>query len=266
MGWPAREERVSVAMSFEQDLQPEATKAGSPPPRLDHEGDPREILEWATYAVDRLAVVTSFQSSGLVILHMLRETKPDLPVLFLDTGFHFPETLQFARDRSEEWGLKLVTLKGKHRSPEGQAETYGPELYRSDPNLCCHINKTEPLQEALAEFDGWISGLRRDQSPERATSVKISQPQILPSGRAILKIHPLANWTKADVESYLKEFDIPTHPLLEKGYASIGCWPCTRAIGEGEAERDGRWAGLDKSECGIHTFGQGNPRQTEAEQ
>jgi phosphoadenosine phosphosulfate reductase len=252
-------------MSAEPSPPPQ-TAAASPPSRIDREGDPREILEWATYAVDRLVVATSFQSSGLVILHMLREVKPDMPVLFLDTGFHFAETLQFARAKTEEWGLKLVVLKGKHRSPERQAELYGPELYRRDPNLCCHINKTEPLQEALAEFDGWISGLRRDQSPERATSVKISQPQMLPSGRAILKIHPLANWTKADVDSYVAEYNISTHPLLEKGYASIGCWPCTRAIAEGESERDGRWAGLDKSECGIHTFGQDNPRQTEAEQ
>jgi phosphoadenosine phosphosulfate reductase len=232
----------------------------------DNEGDPREILEWATYSVDRLVVATSFQSSGLVILHMLRDIKPDIPVLFLDTGFHFPETMRFAREKTDEWGLKLVVLKGKHRSPETQAQLYGPELYRTNPNLCCTINKTEPLQEALAEFDGWISGLRRDQSPERATSVKISQPQILPSGRAILKIHPLANWTRADVDSYISEHAITTHPLLEKGYASIGCWPCTRAIQDGEGERDGRWAGLDKTECGIHTFGQDNPRQTEAEQ
>jgi phosphoadenosine phosphosulfate reductase len=249
-----------------QNPQPGGAVAGSASWRMDREGDPREILEWATFAVDRLVVATSFQSSGLVILHMLRDIKPDIPVLFLDTGFHFPETLQFARAKTEEWGLKLVVLKGKHRSPEGQAELYGPELYRRDPNLCCHINKTEPLQEALAEFDGWISGLRRDQSPERATSVKISQPQMLPSGRAILKIHPLANWTKDDVESYISEYSISTHPLLEKGYASIGCWPCTRAIADGEGMRDGRWAGLDKSECGIHTFGQDNPRQTEAEQ
>jgi phosphoadenosine phosphosulfate reductase len=234
--------------------------------QTDYEEDPREILEWATYSVDRLVVATSFQSSGLVILHMLRDIKPDIPVLFLDTGFHFPETMRFAREKTDEWGLKLVMLRGKHRSPEAQAELYGPELYRTNPNLCCTINKTEPLQEALSEFDGWISGLRRDQSPERETSVKISQPQILPSGRAILKIHPLANWTRADVESYISEHGITTHPLLEKGYASIGCWPCTRAINDGEAERDGRWAGLDKTECGIHTFGQDNPRQTEAEQ
>jgi phosphoadenosine phosphosulfate reductase len=253
-------------MSIEQGPQPQAGAAASPSSRMDREGDPREILEWATYSVDRLVVATSFQSSGLVILHMLRDIKPDMPVLFLDTGFHFIETLQFARAKTEEWGLKLVVLRGKHGSTEVQAEQYGPELYRRNPNLCCQINKTEPLQEALAEFDGWISGLRRDQSPERATSVKISQPQILPSGRAILKIHPLANWTKADVESYIARYDISTHPLLERGYASIGCWPCTRAIVAGEEERDGRWSGVDKTECGIHTFGQDNPRQTEAEQ
>ncbi|MDP9226502.1 MAG: phosphoadenylyl-sulfate reductase [Actinomycetota bacterium] len=265
MGWTARKELVPLAMP-ENDNQRAARVPDGHGQPLDREGDPREILEWAAYSVDRLVVATSFQSSGLVILHMLREIKPDLPVLFLDTGFHFPETMQFARGVAEDWGLKLVVLKGKHRSPERQAELYGPELYRSDPNLCCQINKLEPLQAALEEFDGWISGLRRDQSPERETSVKISHVQILPSGRAVLKIHPLANWTKADVEDYLARNRIATHPLLERGYRSIGCWPCTRAVGNAEGERDGRWPGLDKSECGIHTFGQDNPRQTEAEQ
>lgn len=227
---------------------------------------PHSILTWASQTIDRLAVATSFQSSGLVILHLLRDLRPDLPVLFLDTGFHFQETLDFRASIVEMWNLKLVELRGEHGSADRQAEIHGPELYRRDPEKCCHINKVEPLQRALEEYDGWISGLRRDQSPLRAAT-PIVEAQLLRSGNEILKIHPLAGWTKKDVAAYVAEHDIPVHPLLEKGFASIGCWPCTRALRPGESDRDGRWDGLGKSECGIHTFGKDHgPKETEAEQ
>jgi phosphoadenosine phosphosulfate reductase len=230
------------------------------------EASPETVLRWAVETLDRLAVATSFQSSGLVILHHLRSIKPDLPVLFLDTGFHFEETLRFRHRIAEMWDLKVVDLRGDHGDAQRQAELYGPELYRRDPETCCAINKVRPLQAALEEYDGWISGLRRDQSPLRAETPLI-EAQMLPSGNEIMKIHPLARWNRADVERYVAEHAIPTHPLLERGYASIGCWPCTRAIKEGESERDGRWAGLAKTECGIHSFGKlHGPQQSEAEQ
>ena len=226
---------------------------------------PREILRWAAAGTDRLAIATSFQSSGLALLHMLRDIRRDLPVLFLDTGWHFPETTQF-RDRiARQWDLKLVVLTGSHGGPRGQEREHGPELYRTDPDLCCHINKVEPLQAALEEYDGWISGVRRDQSPLRGRT-PIVEAQLLPSGRELLKIHPLANWSRARVDEYIRTNDIPTHPLLERGYASIGCWPCTRRTDEGGDERSGRWAGSTKTECGIHTFGIGTTRATEADQ
>jgi phosphoadenosine phosphosulfate reductase len=226
------------------------------------EAHPHGVLDWAATTVDRLAVATSFQASGLVILHLLRDIRPDLPVLFLNTGFHFPETLEF-RDRIVEmWDLKLVELTGEHGTPERQAELYGQRLFERDPNRCCHINKVAPLQNALEEYDAWISGLRRDQSPLRAAT-PVVEAQMLPSGTEVLKIHPLANWTKADVMGYIAMHDIPTNPLLERGFGSIGCWPCTRAVGAGEDERAGRWDGYDKTECGIHTFGK--THQTEAE-
>jgi phosphoadenosine phosphosulfate reductase len=223
--------------------------------------DPRSILSWATRTIDRLSVATSFQSSGLVILHMLRDLRPDLPVLFLDTGFHFPETLAFRERITEMWELKLVDLRGEHGSVMRQSELYGDELYRRDPDKCCLINKVKPLQDALEAYDGWISGLRRDQSPFRAQT-PIVEAQLLPSGSEVIKIHPLAGWSRAEVERYISEHEIPTNPLLEQGFASIGCWPCTRAVSNGESERDGRWEGLAKTECGIHTFGRGS----EAEQ
>lgn len=231
------------------------------------EEDPRDILGWASSTVAKLAVASSFQSSGLVILHMLREIRPDVPVLFLNTGFHFPETLEFCRRVAEEWDLELVELRGDHQTAERQAEIHGSGLYRRDPDRCCTINKVEPLQRALEGFDGWISGVRRDQSPDRAASVRIAQPQLLPSGRALLKIHPLANWTRSDVDAYVWKHRIPTNPLVERGFASIGCWPCTRPVAAGGQERSGRWSGSNKDECGIHTFGNApTPREMEAEQ
>jgi phosphoadenosine phosphosulfate reductase len=197
---------------------------------------------------------------------MLQEIRNDLPVLFLNTGFHFPETLAFRDEIVERWGLNLVDIRGEHGSVEGQAKIHGPELYKRDPNLCCQINKVEPLQKALADYDGWISGLRRDQSPLRADT-PVVEAQLLPSGDEVLKIHPLAHWTRAHVDEYIARHEIPTHPLLEKGFASIGCWPCTRAIKAGEDERAGRWDGSTKTECGIHLFGKtGGPKELEAEE
>jgi phosphoadenosine phosphosulfate reductase len=252
----------------EVDLMPGGNRFVSPDVHYSEleDAEPRGILAWAAGTIDRLAVATSFQSSGLVILHLVQEIRPDVPVLFLDTGFHFPETLAFRDEIAERWDLKLVDLRGEHGTPERQAAIYGTGLYRRDPERCCYINKVLPLQRALEEYDGWISGIRRDQSPLRAET-PIVEAQMLPSGNEVLKIHPLAHWSKQQVDDYLAEHDIPTHPLLEQGFASIGCWPCTRPVKAGELERAGRWDGFGKTECGIHSFGiPFGPRETEAEQ
>jgi len=228
--------------------------------------EPRTILQFAAETIDRLAVATSFQSSGLVILDLLRGIRPDVPVLFMDTGFHFRETLEFKERIRDLWDLKLVELRGEHGSATTQAEIYGPRLHDRNPDLCCAINKVRPLQNALEEYDGWISGLRRDQSPLRAETPVI-EAQLLPSGNEILKVHPLAHWSRDQVSAYIAAHDIPTHPLLERGFASIGCQPCTKAVTSGEQERAGRWDGLAKTECGIHSFGKPHgPMETEAEQ
>jgi phosphoadenosine phosphosulfate reductase len=232
---------------------------------LDH-AHPGDIMRWAIDGVDRIAIATSFQSSGLVLLHLLRDIKPDIPVLFLDTGFHFEETLAFRRQIAGLWDLKVVDLRGKHGSVKEQVRLHGAELYRRDPERCCFINKVEPLQDALEEYDAWISGIRRDQSPMRAAT-PVVEAQMLPSGNEIMKIHPLADWSREDVAGYISTHEIPTHPLLEQGYPSIGCWPCTRAVTPDEGERAGRWEAFNRTECGIHTFGKPHgPQETEAEQ
>lgn len=230
------------------------------------EAQPQEILSWAFSTIGDVAVATSFQSSGLVILHMTRGLGLRPPVLFLDTGFHFGETIDFRHRIADEWDLDVVDVRGEHRSAEGQAALYGPELYRRDPEKCCFVNKVEPLQKALEDYDGWISGIRRDQSPMRAETPTM-EAQMLQSGKEVLKIHPLAHWSRDDVAAYVTENAIPTHPLLEQGYRSIGCSPCTRPVRADEDDRAGRWSNLSKTECGIHLFGKpDSPRQSEAEQ
>lgn len=259
MSDPVRLERPVFAS------RPEFSTPAASYARLEHAG-PEAILRWAADTIDRLAVATSFQSSGLVILHVMRSIRADVPVLFLDTGFHFDETLEFRDRLADTWKLNVVDLRGEHGNPKIQAAIHGPELYRREPDKCCFINKVEPLQRALEGFDGWISGIRRDQSPLRART-PVVEAQLLPSDREVLKIHPLAGWTRDQVNSYIGAHSIPTHPLLEKGYPSIGCRPCTRAVALDEDERAGRWDGYAKTECGIHSFGKSaRGAQTEAEQ
>jgi phosphoadenosine phosphosulfate reductase len=173
---------------------------------------------------------------------------PGLPVIFLDTGFHFPETLEFRDRLVREWGLNLRV----YRAAGGRDEflqRHGPDLYRRDPDLCCFVNKVEPMQRAMAGLDAWISGIRRDQSPERA-SVKVVER----TAQGVVRVHPMARWTGRDVWRYIHEHDLPDHPLTAAGYLSVGCAPCTRPVTLGEGERAGRWRGFAKTECGLHTL------------
>jgi phosphoadenosine phosphosulfate reductase len=164
-------------------------------------------------------------------------------VLFLDTGFHFPETLAFKNEFVERYRLNLVELR--------PATDPGP-LYQTDPDRCCSIRKVEPLREALAGFDAWISAVRSDQGETRAGLDVLEHHQV--NGHAVVKVYPLAGWSRDDVWGYIHEEGIPYHPLHDQGFTSIGCWPCTRATRPGEPERAGRWSGMGKTECGLHTF------------
>jgi phosphoadenosine phosphosulfate reductase len=185
---------------------------------------------------------------SLPLLHMIATFAPDLPVIFLDTGYHFPETLLFRDQIVELWQLNLRVVRARSSVFE-QAKRYGPELHRTDPDLCCHINKVEPMQRILGDFEGWISGIRRDQSPARAHI-----PIIEETAGGVVRIHPLAAWTRADIWRYIHQHNLPTHPLFSKGYLSIGCAPCTRPlISDDEDDRAGRWPGSQKIECGLHS-------------
>ena len=209
---------------------------------------PTEILQWAaeTFWPD-IAASSSFQTQGLPLLYMLYQVVPEMPVIFLDTGYHFPQTLAFRDRLVREWGLNLQVARATVTKEQLQQQ-YGSEPYRLNPDMCCYVNKVLPMKEAMRGLKAWISGIRRDQSPARA---KTRILELTSDG--VLRVHPMAAWTEHDIWRYINEQDLPEHPLLAEGYMSIGCAPCTRPVFDGEDSRSGRWAGQAKTECGLHT-------------
>jgi len=216
------------------------------------EAEPQEILRWllGESGLDRVAVASSFQAEGTCVIDMAVALRPDVPVLFLETGFHFAETLAFKEQLTEDLGLNVVDLVGDH-TVESQAEEFGERLYESDPAACCELNKVIPFTRALHGYDAWVTALRRDSSPTRAETPILEQYQMEP-GAWMVKVNPIATWTRQQALSYLAERNLPHNPLYDLGYAQIGCAPCTRMVLPGEHERDGRWDGSQKVECGIH--------------
>lgn len=215
----------------------------------------KDVLRWCweTFG-ERAAIGTSFQGAGLVVMHTAYQNGFRFPIFTIDTGLLFPETLQLKTDIENFLGVQIESLIPE-QTVEEQAAELGAELWNKNPDLCCTMRKVIPLQKRLAESDVWITGLRRQQSQTR------EQTQILEvylfdvlRDRKLLKLNPMANWSRDKVKAYLKEYNIPTNPLGDRGFVSIGCIPCTRPVGEGGAERAGRWTGFDKTECGIHTF------------
>ena len=186
-------------------------------------------------------ITSSFQAECVVLVHMLREIHPDIPVLFLDTVHHFAETYAYRDELVGRWRLNLVNLKAAEPSPG---------LWQTDTHACCARHKVGPLFEALEAYDVWFTALRREQSPSRANLAEI-EPFTLPSGKVLRKVSPLAGWTTRDVWSYAKRHAIPLLPLYDLGYTSIGCEPCTTLPLDTANPRSGRWQG-QKLECGIH--------------
>ncbi len=207
---------------------------------------PEAILRWATETFGPDVVASSsFQTQSVPLLHMISRACPGLPVLFLDTGFHFPETISFRDQLVKAFGIRLRVLQCRI-ARDAFMRCYGT-LYRSDPDLCCYLNRVEPLARALAGQQAWIAGIRRDQTRVRR------ETRILElGGDRIYKISPLAAWTGVDVDDYIRRHGLPVHPLTHQGYASIGCKPCTRAVAADVDPRAGRWADTIKTECGIH--------------
>lgn len=223
---------------------------------------PQEIIQWAVAEYwPEVALSSSFQTQSMPLLHMVTKIKRDVPVFFIDTGYQFWDTLTFRERIASEWKINVIDLYRDHRW-DVFARQHVRSLPLEDPDLCCYLHKVQPMQKALQDVKVWISGIRRDQTSARA-SAKILELQ--PDG--LLKVNPLLNWTKADVARYTMEHDLPQHPLYEKGYRSLGCAPCTIAVGVNDDERAGRWAGRGKVECGLHTdmFSKKNIKDVERE-
>ena len=210
---------------------------------------PQSILKWSFKEFgDEIAVSSSFGPGSGTLLHMANKIKPGVKILFLDTFYHFPETLEYKETLEKLLDLNVVTFRSQMPRKEFAAK-HTLHLYEKNPDLCCHIHKVEPMKEALKGLKAWVTGLRRTQAEARKNVQVLEKYE-----GGIVKINPLTNWTSKQAYDYLKEHKIPLHPLFEKGYTSVGCWPCTRPIFGDEDERAGRWANKAKVECGLHTF------------
>lgn len=210
--------------------------------------DPQEILRWAAEQYgQQLAVVTSFQPTGIVTLHMLNEIAPRTPVITLDTEFLFPETYALMNQVEALFDLNLIRVKPQI-SVAQQAAQYGDNLWQSNPDQCCHMRKTLPLKQALTGYAAWITGLRRDQSSTRANVPVIAWD----SRNNLLKLCPFASWTEEMIWTYIHAHELPYNDLHNQGYPSIGCTHCTQAPVDSSDLRSGRWVNHQKTECGIH--------------
>ncbi|GAA3990066.1 phosphoadenylyl-sulfate reductase [Thermobifida alba] len=210
------------------------------------EASATEIIRWAADTFgDRLCLTSSMADALMVDL--VSGVVPGIDVIFLDTGYHFPETLGTRDAVAQTYPVNLITVQPTRTVAE-QDRDLGPRLYGRDPNLCCHLRKVEPLQRALEPYDAWLTGLRRDEAVTRR-DVGVVQWD---ARKKKVKVNPIARWTQADVDAYVAERGVLVNPLQYDGYPSIGCAPCTRRVAEGADPRSGRWAGTGKVECGLH--------------
>jgi phosphoadenosine phosphosulfate reductase len=226
----------------ERELQQLAERAG----RDLEDADALEVLRWAVAAFGPRFCVTSSMEDA-VVAHLASRVRPGIDVVFLDTGYHFPETIGTRDAVAAVMDVNVITLTPRHSVAEQDAQ-HGPRLFERDPDRCCALRKVAPLEEGLAGYDAWATGLRRDESPTRAgTPVVGWDPR-----RRKVKVSPIARWSAGQVDAYVAEHGVLTNPLLQDGYGSVGCAPCTRRLLEGEDARAGRWAGTGKTECGLH--------------
>jgi phosphoadenosine phosphosulfate reductase len=195
------------------------------------------IIRWAVDSFHPHLCLTASMTDA-VLIDLAVAVEPSIEVVFIDTGYHFPETFETVEMVRRRYGLNLRVMTAL---PQSQ------ELWKVDPENCCSAIKSGQLDRALFGKEAWMSGLRRVEAATRATA-----PIVHRDVRGLVKVNPIANWSDLDVAGYVKDHDVPLNPLIEQGYPSIGCWPCTRPVAPGEDPRSGRWAGLDKTECGLH--------------
>lgn len=208
---------------------------------------PQAIITYAVEKFPSLTLACSFGAEDVVLVDMLHKINPKTDIFYLDTDFHFQETY-VTRDRLvERYGIQFIQVKPM-LTPEEQAETHGDELWKREPNACCNIRKVDPLINILGQYNAWITGVRRDQAPTRANTKKVEYDYKF----GLMKFNPIASWTSEDVWNYIHTNNIIYNPLHDQNYPSIGCHYCTRQVMPGEDPRAGRWAGSEKTECGLH--------------
>ncbi|MEL6684154.1 MAG: phosphoadenylyl-sulfate reductase [Pseudomonadota bacterium] len=226
---------------------------------LHRKSDAQTVLRHALSDVQigKMTLVSSFGAESVVLLHMVAQIDKATPVIFLDTEMLFPETLTYQREVAASLGLTDVRIVGPNRNDVLREDVEGL-LHQADTDACCDLRKTRPLAKALADFDGWITGRKQFQGGKRA-----DLPLFEKDGRKI-KVNPLTKWSAQDLQDYIKEHDLPRHPLVAQGYPSVGCMPCTTRVSDHEDQRAGRWRGTTKTECGIHFDASGATRKGQA--
>jgi phosphoadenosine phosphosulfate reductase len=211
---------------------------------------PQAILRWGVQKFfPRLTMATAFGAEGNCIIHMLAEIERRVRIFNLETGYQFKETLDTRERIKERYNIEVEYVRPELTVEEYEAEHGGP-LYNSFSDQCCHDRKSIPLRKAVIGYDAWISAIRKDQTKDRAKASVVQWDAKF----SLVKINPLLSWTKKDVWNFIEKNDVPYNPLHDHGYPSVGCWPCTRAIAEGEDDRAGRWYGTVKKECGLHVI------------
>ena len=216
---------------------------------LENHRDYMSILKWAFQEYkDEIVYACSFGAEGIVLIDLINKVNKTAKIYFLDTDLHFRETYELIEQVKKRYPTLQITMVKPKYSLEDQAKWYGDELWKHNPNLCCHLRKVLPLQETLQGITAWISGLRREQSPSRSNTQYINQDEKFKS----IKICPLIHWTWEDVLMYIELNQLPYNPLHDKGYPSIGCAPCTKPVSNEGDQRSGRWTGTSKTECGLH--------------
>ncbi|TLS48377.1 phosphoadenylyl-sulfate reductase [Paenibacillus antri] len=206
-----------------------------------------ELLAFAVDTFPNITLACSFGAEDVALVHMLQKVRPGTDIFYLDTDYHFKETYETRDALAAKYNVNFVQVKPK-LTPEEQAALHGEELWKSDPNKCCNIRKVDPLTDILGKYEAWITGIRRDQAPTRANAKKVEYDVKF----GLVKFNPLASWTSEDVWNYIRENEVPYNPLHDRNFPSIGCEQCTRPVAPGEDPRAGRWAGSEKTECGLH--------------
>jgi phosphoadenosine phosphosulfate reductase len=208
---------------------------------------PETVISWAVQTFPNITFACSFGAEDVVLVDMLQKISPKTDIFYLDTDFHFKETYDTRDLMVEKYGLQFIEVKSK-LTPEQQAAEHGEELWKSDPTSCCNLRKVEPLTRILSQYEAWITGIRRDQAPTRANAKKVEYDTKF----GLVKFNPLASWTSEDVWAYIRANNVVYNPLHDRNYPSIGCEHCTKPVMPGEDPRAGRWAGNEKTECGLH--------------